>query len=37
MPKSLLEEGISIYLLVPSSYKNHFGKEFHYITTNFLK
>ena len=34
--KGLLEEGISIYLLVPPSYKNHFGKEFHYITTNFL-
>jgi glycosyltransferase involved in cell wall biosynthesis len=34
--KSLLEEGISIYLLVPSAYKNQFGKEFHYITTNFL-
>lgn len=34
--KSLRKDGISIYLLVPSSYKNQFGKDFHYITTNFL-
>src|SRR5258708_6033895 len=34
--KKLHEEGIDIYLLVPPSYKNHFGKDLHYITANFL-
>ena len=33
---SLREEGIELYLLVPSSYKHHFGKDLHYITANFL-
>jgi len=34
--KRLREEGIELYLLVPSSYKQHFGDDLHYITANFL-
>lgn len=34
--KKLQEEGIEIYLLVPPSYKNHFGRNFHYISATIL-
>jgi len=34
--KSLHEEGIEIYLLVPASYRGQFGEDFHYINATFL-